>query len=226
MANIVNVQADLSPLLQLHTAQVSLTSEENLKVLKSIATCWYELADVRIEEAYHLKNLIAVDRLQTAQNLLLSIECLCSKEQKRKPEDILQNDICHVAYSPEKMCLEGILICSQDAQITHLVTHPKNISILPTDKKVRGVGTALIRHLSQNLENAKAEKNRCIKLLPSRSAYDFYKKLGFGPEACPNSSFSWYTLWMLDDKNRKQLIEKYQNIAIADKDPITLSKFI
>jgi hypothetical protein len=207
------------PPQKLHTAQVSLTSIDTVKTLAAITKCWLKVVNARSAEALLCQNKTAFNRLDSLRRVLLDVSLCCEQSQKYN----FQSRHCYVAYSPEDMHLEGIAICTPD-YIEDLATHPKNITISETDKRVAGVGTALIAHICHDIDSASSKKEGRLSLMPSFSSLEFYKKLGFTLETSSCDGELMLAELTLSDKNKEQFTEKYQNVAIKDKELISLEK--
>jgi len=107
-------------------------------------------------------------------------------------EDKSEEYSVYIAYTLEGK-LQGVAVKSFEsdevdspAWLDLLATSPENLS--NKVKKVKGVGTAIIKHIVMDMKRSGSAKE--LALMSVNSAYDFYKKIGFKQEKLSDCSDS------------------------------------
>ena len=161
---------------RLYTAKIE--KEKTQVVLKKILSVWKKIAKQKNISA-HNSDSITKEKKEVAEDSSLVIrmlrDCLQRKAIKKIP---------YIAYD-EHFKVHGIAlrkISKKDGQeIEHIAANPDNVVIFGNEKPTRGAGTALIRHIVQDIQaNGESED---LHLDAYFSALPFYEKLGFEKKA-------------------------------------------
>jgi hypothetical protein len=212
---------------KLHSSKLSPLSEKNKQALKKIIVQWTKDAKKRLFEAVDLHNKISEQRLASAFEILdLLLTQLADSS-------FCQSHTIYIAYTPQDRQIQGIASCILAAgtklpSIEQLCTNPKNIAVRFTDSRVKKVGTALVKHISKDIQTIKDLRTRKLYVRPMYSSRKFYEQLGFIDDLSGDPmllSLFNFSVMELNPVARETLLRHYQNLSITDLEPLDLVSY-
>jgi len=159
------------------------TTKKEVKRLKEIMHKWDQIAKTKEHTAKRLdKHLKRQNQSFSKLDLAEDSEIMTSlmkNIKNRKPE---KNEFVYVAYDSSKK-LHAICVAEYDKkagfELDCLIANPENVIVFDHEKaECRGAGTAVVRHLVQDIFSGKRDQKK-LSIRSLSSAKPFYEKLGF-----------------------------------------------
>jgi hypothetical protein len=90
----------------------------------------------------------------------------------------------YIAFKPENFSVQaigqfGFSEKDKSAKLFYLATNPKNLPLFKEDVPFRGGGSAILSHITREIQNSKKFKKLPFHLVSLPTAAEFYKKRGF-----------------------------------------------
>jgi hypothetical protein len=203
---------------KLHTFQVPFTEKTGTEVILKVVKTWKEEAQKRLKKALEIHNKVSRNRLLDSCHLLDSLAIDLSSPELAKEQTL------YIAYRPQDMTIQGIATCKLSStfcssKLLTLLTHPHNIPLKADDLRVHGAGTALIKHIAENIYKQPAVTNKNLSLTPFDSAKKFYEKLGFVHAQSYRQNYFCFPNMLLTPENGDALIKKWHDLSAIDTKP-------
>jgi hypothetical protein len=212
------------PCKKVHTVSYSFEEKSTRDALIKIVELMQHVGIERLEMASKFHDKTTICRICDCNLLMQDLI------EELQEETTLKNHTLYIAYTKQDMRIQGIATCcfsttSQPCKILKLFTHPKNISITENEKRVKNVGTALIRHIVHDIQNGSAILNKELYLTSCDSAQGFYKHLGFvAKKEALFRDFGLEVYMVLSKEKESELTKNYHDISVIEETAPPLSK--
>ena len=201
----------------IYTARI--TNKETCKKLQAICKEWKKKAQLKADVA----NAPATQSMTSAKKALAfdSSQMASLFADLEGTEITSKHDALYVAYD-STMKLQAIASVKfskkQEQELSMLCSNPDNIAVLGDEiGPVRGAGSSIIRHISQDILDTSKYKKKVLTLTALSTAEAFYKKIGF-KENKKNDEF------VLKEDKMKTLLQKKSEKHVMQKVEPTADK--
>lgn len=194
------------PEVKLFTSTI--TTTHNSTVLEKTVELWSKKIIKKVQLAISLPHLS-----KELRQIVFDSKNAISYLKNAIPLDLDENEKLYVAYDSAKS-IQGVALIqlkSDTMQLTYLCTNPDTLQIAERSTTIRGTGTALIRHITNEALQHKIEQIS-LKALPS--AVGFYKKFGF------EETSTGHDMHTPTATIHSLLEDKYHPSVIAESEPI------